>query len=260
MAARFLCLGALAVMASLSSAPAADLDADRVFGQVMRSQAIVVVSTADGPRVSPATCLDRDRGLFLADLDAVRPEEKAALVLPRFDKGGALVNAREDYLKWAAEQPTVPADQCVVHRDPKRCLAVLKFKDLPDGVRHLPLAAGVVKGQPALRVVVSRKIELMCGAMQADPRRVEATRTEPARGKEGPVLQVWYQSQQWGFEDSPGQAFVDANGRLAGVRLSPRLTPGIGTGADCVLDVREVAGMLKDAKITLPEPPAPNKK
>ena len=84
--------------------------------------------------------VSRPDGLFLADLDAVRDGDKAVLVLPQYDKDGDLVMKRTEYLKWAAGQAPVPADQCVVHRDTTRYLAVLKFKDLPRGVRHMSLA------------------------------------------------------------------------------------------------------------------------
>jgi hypothetical protein len=47
---------------------------------------------------------------------------------------------------------------------------------------------------------------------------------------------------------------VNAQGRLAGVRLSRRLRPaGEVMANDCVLDVREVVEMLKEAKINLPK-------
>jgi hypothetical protein len=245
----------------VTSAGAKEPDLKMAYKRLLESTAVVVIKGREGDRhqFQPATCLDRDKGLFLTGLYAVKDDSEAAFVFPRYDKAGELVTDPDEYARAATAGPWVKGRDCLVGRDPKRCMAVVKLQIVPLGTRPLALAPAPPKEGEVGLCLLAQPITL---SRVLSPCRVQiggrwewSGRRKDLGGHEAAV-RGWNRDPN-GAIGVPGQPFVNMQGELIGIFPDgPALGDKESAAGLEVLDVDEVRAALKDMKVELPAPKA----
>jgi S1-C subfamily serine protease/tetratricopeptide (TPR) repeat protein len=109
-----------------------------VYRQGLRSFVLV---HATGDKRASGWLLDHSRRLLVTTSEAVGKRETVDVTFPVYRDGSAVGDAT--FYRDAKQAPRVPA--CVLATDPRRNLALLELKSLPDGVEEVRFAAN----QPA---------------------------------------------------------------------------------------------------------------
>lgn len=118
----------------------ADEGGEKIYQRVLRSTVWILSPTEDKKVMSGSgSLIDVKRRLILTNQHVVGEAEKVIVMFPMFQKG-KLVAEKAAYLDQLKDGDAAIVGK-VVHREPKRDLALIQLEGLPKGALALPLAA-----------------------------------------------------------------------------------------------------------------------
>lgn len=238
------------------SVNASEPDLSAIYTQAVKSCAVLVVKDGDRRQLYPTICLDVERKLFMASLEAVQDERQTAMVFPSYDKEGKLITKAEEYLQAAADMTWSRGKDLVTARDEKRRLAVLTAPAISRGTVAMPLAAESPReGDSAVCVLVgpSRGYPVFGDCWVKVHKRWELTVPRKDLGDEQITVRGWSRPAI-DFIATSGIPFVDIHGHLTGIMPDRRIVGAQGSAAGIeVLDVMELRKALEELKIKLIE-------
>lgn len=121
-------------------ATGADDGGEKIYQRVLRSTVWILSPTEDKKVMSGSgSLIDVKRRLILTNQHVVGEADKVIVMFPMFQKG-KLIAEKSAYLDQLKDGDIAIVGK-VVHREPKRDLALVQLEGLPKGALALPLAA-----------------------------------------------------------------------------------------------------------------------